>query len=58
MRLKVICHERHFMTNLVFINKFVEKYNYMLNNQKLLYQFVSSLYKIPVDIKEKICFLV
>ncbi|CAB4429109.1 unnamed protein product [Rhizophagus irregularis] len=30
----------------------------MLNSQELLHQFAPSLRKIPVDVKEEICFLV
>ncbi|CAB4429108.1 unnamed protein product [Rhizophagus irregularis] len=41
-----------------FINKFVEEHNHMLNSQELLHQFAPSLRKIPVDVKEEICFLV
>ncbi|CAG8517271.1 10549_t:CDS:1 [Scutellospora calospora] len=44
--------------NLVFVNKFTEDHNYVLNEEELHLQFLLSLHKIPDNIKEEIQFYV
>ena len=46
------------LSNMVFVNKFVENHNHALNNTKNLQQFSLSLCKIPDNIIEEIRFYV